>query len=62
MKLGQKFTRCKRCHRKLKTEEAQKRGYGAHCFQQYLAENRKKNKTLLDMIVDIKMQNKNTKN
>lgn len=56
-KLGQKYERCLRCHRKLKTVDAQKRGYGQHCFQLHLAELKRKSKTLLEIAEE---QNKNT--
>ena len=29
------FCRCLRCNRKLKTEEARKRGYGEHCWKEH---------------------------
>lgn len=28
-----KYCRCLRCNRKLKSEEAKKRGYGEHCWK-----------------------------
>lgn len=53
-----RYMRCKRCHRKLKTEEAQKRGYGYHCFQMFLAEAKEKNKTLLDIAEELDEEHK----
>jgi hypothetical protein len=50
--LGKRYLRCKRCHRKLKTKEAQKRGYGHYCFQKHLEDVKKKSKTLLDLADD----------
>lgn len=58
MKIGQRYLRCKRCHRKLKTEEAQKRGYGHYCFQLHLEESKKKSKTLLDIAADLEKEGK----
>lgn len=49
MKLNQRYSKCKRCNRKLKTEEAQKRGYGQHCFQLHLTEVKKRSKNLIDI-------------
>lgn len=40
MKDDIRFIKCKRCNRPLKTEEAQKRGYGATCYKRYLEENK----------------------
>lgn len=57
MKLNQKYLRCKRCHRRLKTEEAQKKGYGYHCFQLYLDERKKKSKNLIDIAEEMKQGN-----
>ncbi len=57
MKLNQKYLRCKRCHRRLKTEESQKRGYGYHCFQLYLEERKKKSKNLIDIAEEMKQSN-----
>lgn len=48
MKLGEKFTKCKRCNRKLKSLEAQTRGYGKYCFQIHLEELNRKQKNLID--------------
>lgn len=61
MGIGQRYLRCKRCHRKLKTEEAQKRGYGHYCFQQHLAEVNSKKVDLITIAKELE-QNKNTKN
>lgn len=33
---------CRRCGRKLRSEEAKKRGMGYICYQKYMAENKKK--------------------
>lgn len=55
-RLNQRFLRCKRCHRKLKTEEAQKRGYGHYCFQLHLAEMKNKSKTLLDLAEEVEQK------
>lgn len=49
MIIGKRYQRCRRCNRKLKTEEAQKRGYGPHCFQLQRQEARKRNKDLIDI-------------
>lgn len=53
MKFGEKYLRCKRCNRKLKTEEAQKRGYGQHCFQLHLLDLKKNKKDLIDIAEEI---------
>ncbi|WP_304393262.1 DUF6011 domain-containing protein [uncultured Clostridium sp.] len=57
MKLNQKYQKCKRCHRKLKTEEAQRRGYGQHCFQQHLLELKKNSKNLIDIAQELEKSN-----
>lgn len=54
--LGKRYLRCKRCHRKLKTVEAQIRGYGHHCFQLQLADARRKQKNLIDLANEMEQQ------
>lgn len=34
-----RFTNCLRCHRKLKTQESQKLGFGKICWQKHLTEH-----------------------
>lgn len=46
----QKFLRCKRCNRKLKTELAQKRGYGDYCWKIHKQEEVKSARTLFDLV------------
>lgn len=46
----EKFIRCKRCNRPLKTIEAQVRGYGAYCYKQHLKENIKKQPNLFENV------------
>lgn len=53
MKLNQKHSRCLRCHRRLKTEEAQRRGYGYYCYQLHLAELRKRSRNLFDIAEEL---------
>lgn len=50
MEIERKYTRCRRCNRPLKSEKAQKRGYGGHCYQLHLADVEKNHKTLLDYV------------
>ena len=40
------FTRCLRCGRKLKTPEAQERGYGNVCWNKHLTNEQKANAQL----------------
>jgi len=44
-----KYIRCKRCHRILRTPEAQARGYGKCCYNYFLAECKKEQYNLFDM-------------
>lgn len=44
----EKYIRCKRCNKILKTSEAQNRGYGEHCWYIHLQEQKNKN-TLFPM-------------
>ena len=44
------FCRCLRCNRKLKTEEAKKRGYGDYCWKEHKKEV-ERNHTCLFKIV-----------
>jgi len=36
----QKYIRCKRCNRFLRSDKARARGYGDHCWKEYKKENR----------------------
>jgi len=38
-----KYIRCKRCNRVLKSENAQYRGYGEHCWKIYTQEQQSRN-------------------
>lgn len=46
----QKFLKCKRCNRKLKTELAQKRGYGDYCWKIHQQEVKNSSRTLFDLV------------
>lgn len=48
MENTEKYIRCKRCNRPLKTLEAQERGYGAFCYKQHLKENGKHQPNLFE--------------
>lgn len=44
-----RYRRCLRCNRILKTEKAQKRGYGSCCWKKYLEQNTTISKPLLNI-------------
>ena len=43
------FGRCLKCNRRLKTEEAKKRGYGDCCWRKYKRELKQKHSYLFDV-------------
>ena len=44
-----RYRRCLRCNRVLKTEQAQKRGYGSSCWKKHLEQNSTMSKLLLNI-------------
>lgn len=55
MVIGKRYDKCKRCNRKLRTEEARKRGYGTHCFLLHRQEIKKRSKDLIDIAEEISL-------
>lgn len=45
---SEKFIRCKRCNRILKSNDAQARGYGIHCYKKFISETKKEQPTLFN--------------
>ena len=54
-------TRCIKCNRPLKTPLARKRGYGTHCWQQYLKENKRNTKCFIDKLIEESQQENDNK-
>lgn len=48
-----RYIKCKRCNKPLKTLEARQRGYGDFCWKQHNIEVAKKQRTLIDTIVEL---------